>query len=69
MLLLKFLHFYWIDSMTLLRFLSKAALATNLTYRVMMTSLLIVGTAYEMYKHLRLRRVVVNEQKLLRGPK
>lgn len=37
--------------MTLLRFLGKAALATNLTYRILVTSLLIAGTAYEFYKH------------------
>lgn len=42
--------------MTLLRFLGRAALATNLTYRILITSMLIAGTAYELYKqHQRLK--------------
>lgn len=36
--------------MPLLRFLAKTAMATNLTYKILMTSLLIAGTAYEVYK-------------------
>jgi hypothetical protein len=34
--------------MTILKFLAKAAMATNLTYKVLITSLLIAGTVYEL---------------------
>lgn len=36
--------------MMFLKFLGRAALATNLTYRILVTSLLIGGLAFEAYK-------------------
>ena len=52
--------------MFLLKLLTKAALATNLVYRVLVTSLLIAGTMYEVYKHFKHQQVV--QQKRLAAP-